>query len=384
MQMKIIFIDDILYHAQDYKKKCEMTYQKLFMPIIKTAVTDRTTISFNLKNSKNELFSREHFYKLGNSKNIVSRYNSYNEKDFNESQINYLSEFFDNNTIVIGFELYKKFSSLISRFGCKIIDFAHHPFKLFDDLTFAIYTNDKNIYEQLSKYQIPKEKFIYYANYWKVFMEFNGIVKDEDIEENSCLFIGQTLLDKSVDKDGVFLNVTNYEQKLEELSKLYSKTYYLPHPGLGGKRKLIYDFIKNCPYIELLENRSTYGLLASNKISKVVGISTSVLYEAQYFNKEIEYLYKPLFNVDVPFEEHSYISIFEDYWNPKFWADILAPVCDVKNNVPDINHFKGSSNKLRNIGDMYWGYAALDPIKRIPTFQESVKNLYKQYVAPLF
>ena len=91
-----------------------------------------------------------------------------------------------------------------------------------------------------------------------------------------------------------------------------------------------------------------------------------------------------MFNIDVPFEEHSYISIYEDYWNPKFWADILSPVCDVKKDVKNINYFKGSQNKIRNIQDLYWGYAQLDPIKRIPTFKESIKDLYRQYIAPLF
>ena len=100
--------------------------------------------------------------------------------------------------------------------------------------------------------------------------------------------------------------------------------------------------------------------------------------------KEIEYLYRPLFNIDVPFEEHSYVSVHEDYWNPKFWADILSPICDVKKDVKDVNYFKGKDNMIRNIGNMYWGYAQLDPIKRIPTFKESIKDLYRQYIAPLF
>ena len=215
-------------------------------------------------------------------------------------------------------------------------------------------------------------------------MKHNNLISDKNIKDNSCIFIGQTLQDKSVEKEGNFLNVTYFEEKLKELSEQYSKVYYVPHPHLGRKRKVIYDFIKKCPYIELLENCSTYGLLASDKVKKVVAISTSVLYEAQYFGKEIEYLYKPLFNIDASFEDHSYISIHEDYWNPKFWADILSPVCNVKENVKDVNYFKGQNNMIRNIRNTYWGYAQLDPIKRIPTFKESIKDLYRQYIAPLF
>ena len=69
------------------------------------------------------------------------------------------------------------------------------------------------------------------------------MVKDNDLEEHCVLFIGQTLKDKSVEKNGIYLNVTHFENKLKELSKQYSKIYYIPHPGLGKKRKIIYDFI---------------------------------------------------------------------------------------------------------------------------------------------
>ena len=232
------------------------------------------------------------------------------------------------------------------------------------------------------QYQIPQKKFYYYANYWKVFMQQNNMVQDNDLENNAALFIGQTLVDKSVAKDGIFLNVTNYEDKLKELNDKYTKIYYLPHPYLGKARKYIYNWIKKSPYIELLDNRSTYGLLASDKIKKVVGISTSVLYEAQYFNKEVEYLYKPLFNIDVPFEEYSYVSILDDYFNPKFWADILSPVLAVREDVENINYFAPLHNKMRNIQNQYWGYAQLDPIKRVPNLEQSIRNVYLKYLAP--
>ena len=255
---------------------------------------------------------------------------------------------------------------------------------MFDDLAFGIYTNDINVYDKLLKYKIPQEKFYFYANYWKVFMQNNNLVNDSKLEDNSIAFVGQTVKDKSVIKDGVYLNVSHFEDKLKEYKEKYSKIYYLPHPYLRRYAKDLYKYISKCPYLTLLNNHSTYGLLASEKIKKVVGISTSVLYEAKYFNKEVEYLYKPLFNIDVPFEEHSYISIFEDYWNPKFWADILSPLCETNPNVSNINHFKGSVNKLRNIQDMYWGYAQLDPIKRIPNMEESIKRIYIKYLAKFF
>lgn len=381
---RILMIGDFCFHSLEYLKDISLWVLELYKPIIKDALQNDVMITNKIEDKNGNSFSREYFYKLGGIKDVKYKYNDYNIDKFNEEQISYLKQFFDSDTIIIGFELYNKFSNLLSKFGCTIIDFAYHSYKLFDDLTFGISTNNKDIYNQLLKYQIPKEKFYYYANYWKVFMRQNNMISDKDLEDNSALFIGQTLVDKSVEKDGVFLNVTHFEDKLKELKESYSKIYYLPHPMLGRRRKIIYDWVNKSPYIELLTNRSTYGLLASDKIKKVVGISTSVLYEAQYFNKEVEYLYKPLFNIDTNFEDYSFVSILDDYFNPKFWADILSPVCEVKSDVKDINYFKNSHNKIRNIQDLYWGYAQLDPIKRIPNAYEAIKNLYKKYIAPHF
>lgn len=381
---KIIIMGDYFYNSPEHVMKNSFWIHKLFLPIIKNTVNPEMEVTFDIKDKNGNEFSRDYFYKLGGIKDIKSSYNEYDINQFNNEQIEYLKKFFNSDVVILGFELYDKLSEFYTSFGCTIIDLAYHSYKLFDDLAFGISTNNKDIYNQLLKYQVPQEKFYYYANYWKTYMEYNGMIQDSDLEDNSALFIGQTLVDKSVEKDGVFLNVTHFEDKLKELKEKYSKIYYLPHPYLGKKRKMIYDWVNKSPYIELLANRSTYGLLASDKIKKVVGISTSVLYEAQYFNKEVEYLYKPLFNIDAPFEEHSYISIFEDYWNPKFWADILSPVCEVKSDVKDINYFKGEVNKLRDIKNYYWGYAQLDPIKRIPNAYEAIKNLYKKYIAPHF
>lgn len=381
---KIIFIGDFLYRSQEYLINKSLWLQQIFAPIVSDVINKEVEITYELKNNKNELFSRERFYKLGGIEKISDVSQNYDISQFNLAQIEYIKEFFDSDTILISFELYSKLSDFLSKFGCTIIDFAFHPYKLFDDLTYGIYTNNQEIYEQLKKYQIPQKKFYYFANYWKVFMQQNNMVQDNDLENNSVLFIGQTLIDKSVAKDGKFLNVTDFEDKLKELSQKYSKIYYLPHPYLGKKRKFIYDWIKRCQYIDLIDNRSTYGLLASDKINKIVGISTSVLYEAQYFNKEVEYLYQPLFNVDTLFENHSYTSILDDYFNPKFWADILSPVVQVDNDVENINYFKPLHNKIRNIQNQYWGYAQLDPIKRIPNFEQSIRNTFLKHIAPLF
>ena len=386
MQKKIIIMGDYFYNSPEHVMKDSFWLHKSFLPMLKKAVNEDIEITFSIEDDNANKFSREYFYKLNGIDSIKESYNQYDVSQFSEKQIEYLKRFFNKNTIIIGFELYNKLSCYLTRFGCQIIDIAFHPFKLFDDLTLGFYTNNKSVYNQLLKYQIPQDKFYYYANYWKVFMEYNNMISDKDISSNSVVFIGQTLADKSVEKNGKFLNVMDYAEKIKELKQQYSNIYYLPHPYLGKGGKIIHKWINENPNIELLDKCSTYGLLASDKIKKVIGISASVLYEAQYFNKEIEYLYKPLFEIDLPFERNSYISILDDYYSPKFWADILSPICNVKTNLEPVNYFKPAHNKMRDLKNAYWGYAQLDSIKRLENSvrMKKKKNFISKTLLPLF
>ena len=58
-------------------------------------------------------------------------------------------------------------------------------------------------------------------------------------------------------------------------------------------------------------------MLSRNEIKKVVAISSSVLYEAKFFGKDIEYLYQPVI-------DENYIIIYKEYFNTSFWIDILS------------------------------------------------------------
>ena len=118
----------------------------------------------------------------------------------------------------------------------------------------------------------------------------------------------------------------------------------------------IEQYLKETAYIEKLGNTNTYHLLMSGKIKKVTGISSSVLYEAQFFGKEVEYLYKPLFKIDEEFSLETFVSIFHNYYNPYFWADVLSAVTDTDKGVEDKIWFEDTSNKLRNITHNYYGY----------------------------
>ena len=74
------------------------------------------------------------------------------------------------------------------------------------------------------------EKMRFNANYYKIYMRENKFINDSSLMYNSVLFIGQTPIDQSVRKDSKYYNITDFKQKMAELSKQYKHIYYQEHP----------------------------------------------------------------------------------------------------------------------------------------------------------
>lgn len=353
---KLVFVWDFLYH----NPMCDGTYHYYAVDLFKSQVKLATNLEIvelrTLKNAYGEEFSRQKFYELSGYKDIANSYFSYDITKIKKTSYDYLKTFLDENTFVFGFEMGLELRKILTDLNISFINFWYHSWKLFDDAFLMLNTNNQDIFKKLEKYKVSKEKFEFYAKYWTYFTTQKGELEYlNNLEDNSCLFVGQTLRDKSTDRDGIMLNILNFKKELEALSFKYSKIYYIPHPLVQYNQE-IEQYLKETDYIEKLQNVCTYHLLMSEKIKKVVGISSSVLYEAQYFGKEIQYLYKPLFNIDKDFSLDTFISIFHNYYSPYFWADVLSVVMNTDKNVENHIWFSDISNKFRNINHIYYGY----------------------------
>ena len=170
------------------------------------------------------------------------------------------------------------------------------------------------------------------------------------------------MIDKSVERDGVFLNITHFAKEIDLAAEKYSTIYYLPHPYYPVNQNAeLMKFISQRPYIHILDNVPTYGLLASSKVKAVMGISSSVLYEAQFFSKDIQYLYQPLFDIDGDFGENTYISVYNDYLNPEFWINVLPGFFKIKEYTYKNDIFNPRQSCLRgDVLNFYHGYKILD------------------------
>jgi len=269
--------------------------------------------------------------------------------------------FLKENTIPIVFEEKERLKEKES-----IINISIHPLRFADDIFFNFETNDENIRKRLKKYEVNYDIFYHYANMAKATYLKN--VKKNTIKEKSILLIGQTEQDKVIFDGEKYLSLLDYIETIKELSHNYDTIYFKPHPYAKNTKKLAKELKKECKNIVLTYD-NIYHLLSNDNIEHVVGLNSSVLYEAEYFKKKTTFLYKHSFDF-----KNNDIGIYGNYFNSSFWADILQ-LEDIQIQLPF------SPNKLRKSINDFWGYNEInDEIILKDIMKSKVKYLLSKYI----
>jgi len=307
---------------------------------------------------KDGIFDAHIFYQLMNKKLIGFNdwFDIYDEDNITEDAISYVEKFI-RDAIVISFEIPPILSRILNKLNIPYIDIIHHPYRFLDDLILGFRTNRKDIFTNLMEYRVDDSVFYIQANIHKASMIWK---RNNNIQPNSALFAGQTNFDRSLYHNGKVLNLQNdFKEKFEDICKSYHKVYYKPHP-YNKDLSLIYQYLKPLSSVEILED-NIYQTLSNPSITGVYSITSSVVYEAPFFNKKATFFHKPwlLFaKKHDTYAEDKYISVMDSYFNPKFWADVLDPVIETDKTV-DIQLPK-KSNRLRITLNQFWGYSFLD------------------------
>lgn len=247
-----------------------------------------------------------------------------------------LNNFIQDTDIKIYFEEKEKLQSSEA-----VINLSIHPIRFADDIFFNFETNNENIKTKLKKYEVNYGQFYHNADIVKA--TCIKTVKQNNIEENSLLIIGQTQADKVI-FDGVkYLSLLDYIDEIKNISQDYKTIYFKPHPYAKNTKQIYRALKKEFKNISLVYD-NIYHLLSNENILHVVGLNSSVLYEAKYFRKDVTFLYKPYFDF-----ENSDIGIYGDYFSSSFWADILETE-DTNISLPFV------PNRLRKAINDFWGY----------------------------
>lgn len=239
-------------------------------------------------------------------------------------------------TLIIGFELPKNSKHQLRESGFKYIDVVIHPIRFLDDIVPALQTSGLPVISD--KFLLTEGDFYLHAN----------LIKNEvkrifplDISENTALIIGQTKVDKSLfDIHKGFFSLLHFKGEIEDICRRYSNVLFKPHPYQIDPE--VMSFMKKNKI--KITNSNVYGLLANDNVKSIYAISSSVLYEAKYFEKEVLFFAQRSIIDYLPVKPDVFLTL-------GFWGCLLGI-----DGVVDEMWVPYAQHRLRRTLDSWWGH----------------------------
>ncbi|WP_143233163.1 hypothetical protein [Aeromonas sp. RU39B] len=309
-------------------------------------------------------FRRNKFFSLSDTKNISEETHYwYNENNINAKSIAYLKSHFSQCNLVIGYELSYQTRAILSRAGIKYIDMWLHPIRFMDDNLYSFDSNSIDIRHKLFSFNLSDKQYFLSADRFKI-SNYRGWNKKENeydakLIDNSALFIGQTLTDKAVCQNGKMLNILDFKDNFKKACLEYAHVYYSRHPMLRGDDSSIVNYINSYDNASIIEIPSYY-LLCSTKIKKVFSISSSVVTEAKFFDKETEYLFQPVVSIGTIEDKNAYSSVFGEFVSPHFWSEVLSNLYTPLSS--EKIQFFNPGTKIRDMLGLYYNSHTFDRV----------------------
>lgn len=331
----------------------------LYRPI--RAATSISTETFSSSLTNIDSFSRKTFFeKSAIEIDIHSTQFWYGYSDITQESKEYLSSYIGPSCLIIGYELSEATKRILDDIGVLWIDIWLHPIRYLDDVLFSFSSSNPEINNELKKYSLDEYLYYLYGDRLKV-QYYKGYRRPQvKAENNSALFIGQTLNDKAICDKGKMLSLLDFKKEFERLGSKYNKVYYSRHPYVKHGDNEILEYIRSTDFAEITDENA-YNLILSGKISEVASVSSSVAIEAKYLGVKSTILFKPVVDVS---NDSNYSSIHQSFVNPKFWKEVLTPIFKTNESVPDIDFLNGK-DKIRDMLGFYWSYRHIDKLEDI-------------------
>lgn len=300
--------------------------------------------------------------------------NIFNNLEYNKEAFEYIYELFK-DSLVMSHECPNIILNILEYYGIPYIDTNTHPIRFLDDQLFGFRSNNQDIYNELLKYNYNEDYYYIYANFLSTY--YNCHDAFNNISNNSVLFCGQANIDKSIIDytNGTVYSILSHKDTFESSIAGYDKIYFKKHPyfDIDEETKQYLLTFSNLEFID----ENIYKLLSCKKIKKVVAISSSVLIEAKYFNKETQALLRNSVELqdESNFDKEKYISIFGEYFSFVFWSNILKPILNTKEFK--YCNFSNQTNRLRNIRSAYWGYCDPEQEYILKLFENKMSQISK-------
>ncbi|MDT8796183.1 HAD family hydrolase [Vibrio cholerae] len=369
---RIIITSDFLMTKESEQRNNVKWVYDLVNNVINIAVDVRVDefVSIDSISNSVDVLSRINFFGLSNIPLFTSETQFYFDcSEINNDSLDYLKSCIGEETLIIGYELSEQTRKLLDGNGLHYIDIWLHPIRYMDDVLFAFNSNVKEFKDFLHGESLSESYYKLYASRLKV-QSYKGFKRSQFyLEDNSALFVGQTLNDKAVLSNGKMLTVLDFKDAFEDLTKKHKRVYYSRHPFVKSGDEAVLDFIKSFKNVELID-KPAYEIITRDELVSVATVSSSVAMEAKYFDKKITYFFKPPVEIDIT-SSRGYYSIYNKFCSVKFWNGLLSPFF-VSKDDSDINFFDGK-DKLRDALSFYWGYRYID---KTESLKMTVGNLF--------
>jgi SAM-dependent methyltransferase len=305
-------------------------------------------------------FDANWFYELnGMEASTANWVKTCDSTEISSASADYLRSFYQ-DCLVVGFELPGLMIKLFQESGIPYLDFIVHPVRFMDDIFFGVRTNVRRAFEILRGYALDDDLIHVQANIHKATV---GREPQRDVTGPAGLFVGQTEVDRSLLADGgILLEARDFAPRIRELFNRHPRMYYKPHPCAKDTTRIVENLARLIGRDIHITQANVYSLLAHPGIETVCGISSSVLYEAAYFGRQPEFLSSRRMRFDdgseTVFDPAAFVPVYDAFFSPGFWSEVLAPICPVK-SCRDVRPAP-KTNRLRNSLHCYWSYNFLD------------------------
>jgi FMN phosphatase YigB (HAD superfamily) len=323
---------------------------------------------------QNDTFNRRDFFaQSGIILNESESHFHFNENIVSEKSLELIKKPLQ-GVLLIGYELSEETRIVLSKAGIAFIDIWLHPIRFLDDNFFAFRSNIDSINTALEQFHLKDDIYTLYADKLKIqsYMGWdkykNGL--DNALKANSALFVGQTLTDKAICRNGTMLNVLNFKEEFTELTKRFSHVYFSRHPMIKGDDAAQLDFILSHENTSITTEPG-YKLLCTESIEHVTGVSSSLMYESKFFGKEYSYLYRPVLEIHDNNTPNGYFSIFSKLHSPSFWQSILQEILPTSKDARGYDFLSATSN-YRDMLALYYNTHVFD--KNHSLFVDSSKS----------
>jgi hypothetical protein len=225
-------------------------------------------------------------------------------------------------TLAIGFGLSPSLLDLLDRQGTPVLDFEIAPVRFCHRLFFGCRTNVSSLATALSRISIQESEFRQgvakvTALAWRL-----GPSNWGSTDLRVGLFCGQTKVDAALVQAGRLESPGDHIDEVKRIAEHLDVLLIRPHPFEPSIDHLI-PILKEVRNSILLQT-DTYSLLAAENVQIVVGLSSSVLFEAAYFFKQVHQIISPdgLLSPLIPKAARKRHWVDERVLEPKFWQSV--------------------------------------------------------------